>query len=131
MNRHAFAQAAKPAVARIGATAAALALFAFHAQAQSPEWPGRSSDAGVDCRQDLGRITCTVSFPLLMQDGTTVEFCLKSQDPNARQACFTGRSVDVGTPTDPAVFQEQQKRLQDELNRRAEAARRKLQDWAR
>jgi hypothetical protein len=32
--------------------------------------------------------------------------------------------------TDPA-FQEQQRRLQDELNRRAEAARKKLEDWAR
>jgi hypothetical protein len=32
-----------------------------------------------------------------------------------------------GPPTDPKVFEEQQKRLQDELQRRAEEARKKLE----
>jgi hypothetical protein len=35
-----------------------------------------------------------------------------------------------GPPTDPKVFEEQQKKLQDELQRRAEEARKKLENQA-
>jgi uncharacterized membrane protein YccC len=54
------------------------------------------------------------------------KFCLKSQDANGHQVCFTGRYD--GPPTDPQVFMEQQKRLQEELQRRADEARKRLEN---
>jgi hypothetical protein len=55
------------------------------------------------------------------------KFCLKGQGANAKEVCFTGsgNGNDV-RPTDPQVFVEQQKRLQEELQRRAEEARERL-----
>ena len=51
--------------------------------------------------------------------------------PASRSACVLpladfGKAYD-GPPTDPKVFEEQQKKLQDELQRRAEEARKKLE----
>ncbi|SRR6478609_7356936 len=64
------------------------------------------------------------------------KFCLKGQEPDAKEVCFTGKDgrVEVAPgaydapPTDPEVFKAQQQKLQAELRRRAEAARKKLEE---
>jgi hypothetical protein len=64
------------------------------------------------------------------------EFCLKGQEPNAKEICFGGKDGRVegvrpydSPPTDPKVFAEQQQRLQQELARRAEEARKRLNQF--
>jgi hypothetical protein len=63
-----------------------------------------------------------------------VRFCLQGEDGN--QVCFTPgdrrsetspKTYD-GPPVDPEVFKAQQLKLQAELQRRAEAARKKLEE---
>jgi hypothetical protein len=64
------------------------------------------------------------------------KFCLKGQEPDAKEVCFTGKDgrVEVApgaydaSPTDPEVFKAKQQKLQAELRRRAEAARKKLEE---
>jgi hypothetical protein len=59
------------------------------------------------------------------------KFCLKAQDPNVGQVCFTGRErrpASEAPPSDPKAFDEKQKQLREELRKRAEAARRKLEE---
>jgi hypothetical protein len=59
------------------------------------------------------------------------KLCLKAQDPNVGEVCFTdreGRSASEAPPSDPKTFEEKQKELQEELRKRAEAARRKLEE---
>ena len=56
-------------------------------------------------------------------------------DSQLSQAAATMRGLEVrsiakaydGPPTDPKVFEEQQKKLQDELQKRAEDARKRLE----
>jgi hypothetical protein len=63
------------------------------------------------------------------------KFCGKGQDAPAKQVCFTGKDarteagqpVVAAAPADPKVFEEQQKKLQDELQKRADEARKKLE----
>jgi hypothetical protein len=64
------------------------------------------------------------------------KFCLKGQEPNTKEICFGGKDGRVegvrpydGPPTDPKVFAEQQQRLQRELARRAEEARKRLNQF--
>ncbi len=52
-------------------------------------------------------------------------FCLKGTD--GKEACFTGRRPYDGPPTDPKVFEEKQQKLREELARRAEEARKRLE----
>jgi hypothetical protein len=59
------------------------------------------------------------------------KFCFKGQEPKAEEICFGGKDGRVEVwpgppPTDPKVFAEQQRRLQQELARRAEEARKRL-----
>ena len=61
------------------------------------------------------------------------KFCLKGQEPDAKQVCFSGKEGRIergesysGPATDPKVFEEQQRALQQELARRAEEARERL-----
>ena len=61
------------------------------------------------------------------------KFCLKGQEPDAKQVCFSGKEGRVergesyaGPATDPKVFEERQRALQQELARRAEEARERL-----
>jgi hypothetical protein len=60
------------------------------------------------------------------------KFCFKGQEPNAEEICFGGKDGRVEVwppPTDPKVFAEQQRRLQQELARRAEEARKRLNQF--
>ncbi len=50
----------------------------------------------------------------------------QAMSPQLRPAPISPRLGD-GPPTDPKVFEEQQKKLQDELQKRAEEARKKLE----
>jgi hypothetical protein len=66
-----------------------------------------------------------------------VKYCFKGQEPDAKEVCFSGqdgrsfpRAYD-GAPTDPEVFRAQQEKLQAELQKRAEAARKRLEDERR
>jgi hypothetical protein len=64
---------------------------------------------------------------LLFSPWTT--FCLKGQEPGAQQVCFTGkagRDKHDDSPSTDAAFKEQQQRLSEELARRAEEARKRL-----
>ena len=61
------------------------------------------------------------------------KFCLKGQEPDAKQVCFSRKEGRIergdsypGPATDPKVFEEQQRALQQELARRAEEARERL-----
>ena len=61
------------------------------------------------------------------------KFCLKGQEPDAKQVCFSRKEGRIergdsypGPATDPKVFEEQQRALQQELGRRAEEARERL-----
>jgi hypothetical protein len=65
---------------------------------------------------------------LAQQDGQTdakpVRFCLKGSEEADKQVCFTGRAEgDAEGPTSGPAFEAQQQALQDELQRRAAAAR--------
>ena len=49
-----------------------------------------------------------------------------ADEPAARRSSDFAKAYD-GPPTDPKVFEEQQKKLQDELQKRAEDARKRLE----
>jgi hypothetical protein len=64
------------------------------------------------------------------------KFCLKDQEPDGKPVCIIGKDGRVegvrpydGPPTDPKVFAEQQQRLQQELARRAEESRKRLDQF--
>jgi negative regulator of sigma E activity len=52
-------------------------------------------------------------------------FCRKSQDGNGVVVVCSMPKLSEGVQTDPVTFEQQQKRLRDELERRAEEARRR------
>jgi hypothetical protein len=59
------------------------------------------------------------------------KFCVKSSEPGGKEVCFTGsgnilREANEGPPTDPNVFEEQQKKVQEDLQKRADELRKKL-----
>ena len=62
----------------------------------------------------------------------SAEFCGKGNAPGAKEVCFTGKDAannqeaNDGPPTDPKVFEEQQKKLQQDLQKRADELRKKL-----
>jgi hypothetical protein len=61
------------------------------------------------------------------------EFCGKGNAPGAKEVCFTGKDAannqeaNEGPPTDPKVFEEQQKKLREDLQKRADELRKKLE----
>jgi len=62
------------------------------------------------------------------------KFCLKGQEAGAKEVCFTSKDgrVESGQPaiaavSDPKAFEEQQQKLQQELQRRADEARKRLE----
>jgi hypothetical protein len=64
----------------------------------------------------------------------SAEFCAKGNAPGAKEVCFTGnirlpnnQEANEGPPTDPKVFEEQQKKLRDDLQKRADELRKKLE----
>jgi hypothetical protein len=62
----------------------------------------------------------------------SAKFCVKSSEPGGKEVCFTGsgnilQEADEGPPTDPNVFEEQQKKLQEDLQKRADEIRKKLE----
>lgn len=61
----------------------------------------------------------------------SAKFCAKSSEPGGKEVCFTSSGnilpeANEGPPTDPNVFEEQQKKLQEDLQRRADEIRKKL-----
>ncbi len=70
--------------------------------------------------------------PILAQapdsDGgvTTWRFCLRGQEPNSKQVCFTGKGG-AKEATDVELTSEQQAKVKAQLERRAEEARRRQQ----
>jgi hypothetical protein len=62
----------------------------------------------------------------------SAKFCVKSSEPGGKEVCFTGsgnilQEANEGPPTDPNVFEEQQKKLQEDLQKRADEIRKKLE----
>jgi hypothetical protein len=64
----------------------------------------------------------------------SAEFCAKGSAPGAKEVCITGnirlpnnQEANEGPPTDPMVFEEQQKKLQEDLQKRADELRKKLE----
>jgi hypothetical protein len=62
----------------------------------------------------------------------SAKFCVKSSERDGKEVCFTGsgnilQEANEGPPTDPNVFKEQQKKLQDDLQKRADEIRKKLE----
>jgi len=59
------------------------------------------------------------------------KFCGKGNDPNVKEVCFTGKDArtEARQPvaTDPKMFEEQQKKLQEDLQKWADELREKLQ----
>jgi hypothetical protein len=61
------------------------------------------------------------------------KFCGKGNDPNDKEVCFTVTGKDARSeagqpvPNDPKMFGEQQKKLQEDLQKRADELRKKLQ----
>jgi hypothetical protein len=61
----------------------------------------------------------------------SAKFCVKSSEPGAKEVCFTSsgnilQEANEGPPTDPNVFEEQQRKLQEDLQKRADEIRKKL-----
>jgi hypothetical protein len=60
------------------------------------------------------------------------EFCGKGNAPGAKEVCFTGKGAALNNqeanegPPDPKVFEDQQKKLQEDLQKRADELRKKL-----
>jgi hypothetical protein len=74
--------------------------------------------------------TPSVMPPLIYSP--SAKFCVKSSEPGGKEVCFTGSGnilweADEGPPTDPKVFEEQQKKLQEDLQKRADELRKKLE----
>jgi hypothetical protein len=62
----------------------------------------------------------------------SAKFCVKSSELGGKEVCFTGsgnilQEANEGPPTDPNVFEEQQKKLQADLQKRADEIRKKLE----
>jgi hypothetical protein len=62
----------------------------------------------------------------------SAKFCVKSSEPGAKEVCFTGsgnilQEANEGPPTDPKVLEERQKKLQEDLQKRADELRKKLE----
>jgi hypothetical protein len=61
----------------------------------------------------------------------SAKFCGKGNDPGAKEVCFTGKDAALpdnsGLPTDPKVFEEQQTKLREDLQKRADEIRKKLE----
>jgi hypothetical protein len=62
----------------------------------------------------------------------SAKFCVKSSKPGAKEVCVTGsgnilQEANEGPPTDPNVLEEQQKKLQEDLQKRADELRKKLE----
>jgi hypothetical protein len=62
----------------------------------------------------------------------SAKFCVKSSEPGGKEVCFTSsgnslQEANEGPPADPNVFEEQQKKLQEDLQKRADEIRKKLE----
>jgi hypothetical protein len=74
--------------------------------------------------------TPSVMPPLIYSP--SAKFCVKSSEPGGKEVCFTGsgnilQETNEGPATDPNVFEEQQKKLQNDLQKRADEIRKKLE----
>jgi hypothetical protein len=90
-----------------------------------------------------GAIICGAPSAAAEEEGTpsamppliyspSAKFCVKSSEPGGKEVCFTGsgnilQEANEGPPTDPNVFEEQQKKLQEDLQKRADEIRKKLE----
>jgi invasion protein IalB len=77
----------------------------------TPELVGKLKKGQMLVIQAINLAAAAVSFPLPLADNTGNSFAKANEGP----------------PTDPKVFEEQQKKLQDELQKRAEEARKRLE----
>jgi hypothetical protein len=73
--------------------------------------------------------TPSVMPPLIYSP--SAKFCGKSSEPGGKEVCFTSsgnilQEANEGPPIDPNVFEEQQKKLQEDLQKRADEIRKKL-----
>jgi hypothetical protein len=80
------------------------------------------------CNRSL--VTASTMPPLIYSP--SAKFCVKSSDPGGKEVCFTGsgnilQEANEGAATDPNVFEEQQKKLQEDLQKRADEIRKKLE----
>jgi len=100
--------------------AATVAVFA------TSQLPGQVADPQQSAPQAQGE------EPQLFFSPWT-KFCLKGQEPNAKLVCIIGKDGRVepydGPPTDPKVFEAQRQKLAEELARRAEQARKRLNQF--
>jgi invasion protein IalB len=77
----------------------------------TPELVGKLKKGQMLVIQAINLAAAAISFPLPLTDTTGNSFAKANEGP----------------PTDPKVFEEQQKKLQDELQKRAEEARKRLE----
>jgi len=77
----------------------------------TPDLVGKLKKGQMLVIQAINLAAAAISFPLPLTDTTGNSFAKANEGP----------------PTDPKVFEEQQKKLQDELQKRAEDARKRLQ----
>jgi invasion protein IalB len=77
----------------------------------TPELIGKLKKGQMLVIQAINLAATAISFPLPLADNTGNSFMKANEGP----------------PTDPKVFEEQQKKLQDELQKRAEEARKRLE----
>jgi invasion protein IalB len=77
----------------------------------TPELVGKLKKGQMLVIQAINLAATAISFPLPLTDNTGNSFAKANEGP----------------PTDPKVFEEQQKKLQEELQKRAEDARKKLE----
>jgi invasion protein IalB len=80
----------------------------------TPELVGKLKKGQMLVIQAINLAAAAVSFPVPLVDNTGNSFVKANEGP----------------PTDPKVFEEQQKKLQDELQKRAEEARKRLEGGA-
>jgi hypothetical protein len=61
----------------------------------------------------------------------SAKFCAKGNEPGAKEVCFTGKdaaqAANEGPPTDPKVLEEQQRKLREDLQKRADELRKRLE----
>jgi vancomycin resistance protein YoaR len=116
----------------------AASLAATQAQQPAPTAavaPQPAASPQSAARQQAQAVTPTQTDTPKFIYSPWAKFCGKGNDPNAEEVCFTDQNssgnsfakTDKGRPIDPKVFEAQQKKLQDELQKRADEARKSLE----
>ena len=100
-------------------------------RAQSLERQTAPADFNTTCHRYAGHLVCKMPivqdlFVQDLRDESTVQFCLKGEGEHAKQICYT-MPRPQGARISEEEFARQQKLLQEELKRRAEEARKRLE----